>query len=94
MHNDILSSSAEELCNTCLEGYAKYIAYYKSLADDVPPELKQMYSSNLALLLAEQSLPAIQFWKYELCEESINEALSLLGITVDFEGKLGRRTKW
>lgn len=53
-----------------------------------------MHSTNLALLLAELSLPAILFWKYDVCEESINEALALLGISVDFEGKLGRRTKW
>jgi hypothetical protein len=53
-----------------------------------------MQKTNLALLLTEQSLPAIQFWKYEVCEEGINEALGLLGISVDFEGKLGKRTKW
>jgi hypothetical protein len=94
MHNEILSSNAEELCTACLDGYASYIAYYKTLAADLPEDLKQMHSTNLALLLAEQSIPAIQFWKYELCEEGISEALSLLGIAVEFEGKLGRRTKW
>jgi|TARA_B110000285_G_C15036985_1_gene569852 hypothetical protein len=92
MQNDILSSNAEELCTACFDGYAEYIAFYKAI--EVPQELKQMHSTNLALLLTEQSIPAIQFWKYELCEDSINDALALLGITVDFEGKLGRRTKW
>ena len=80
------------MCIDCFEGFSEYIKYYRSI--EVPAELKQIHQTNLALLLTEQSLPAISFWKYEVCEEGINEALGLLGITVDFEGKLGRRTKW
>ena len=53
-----------------------------------------MYNTNLALLLAEFSTVAIVFWKYEDCEDSLNDALQLLGITMNFEGKLGKRTKW
>jgi hypothetical protein len=46
------------------------------------------------MLLSEYSHALIQFWNYEECEESIKEAVDLLGISINLDGKLGRRTKW
>jgi hypothetical protein len=36
----------------------------------------------------------IQFWKYEECEEAIQEAFDMLGLDLFLAGQLGRRTKW
>ena len=46
------------------------------------------------MLLSEYSHSLIQFWNYEECEEAIKEAVDLLGISINLDGKLGRRTKW
>ena len=57
-------------------------------------KLFSVWKKNLGMLLAEQSFALIQFWKYEQCEEAIMEALSLVGVDLNLDGKLGRRTKW
>ena len=46
------------------------------------------------MLLSEYSHALIQFWNYEECEEAIKEAVDLLGISINLDGKVGRRTKW
>ena len=46
------------------------------------------------MILAEAAHAHILYWGYEACEEAIKEALELLGIDVNLDGKLGRRTKW
>lgn len=49
---------------------------------------------NLAMILAELAHCQIVYWKYEECEASIKEGFELLGIEVNLDGKVGRRTKW
>ena len=46
------------------------------------------------MMLAESAHAHILYWGYEACEEAIKEAFDLLGIDVNLDGKLGRRTKW
>tara|TARA_B110000285_G_C15104122_1_gene606865 strand:+ start:343 stop:723 length:381 start_codon:yes stop_codon:yes gene_type:complete len=46
------------------------------------------------LVLSEYSHCLINFWKYEECEAAIREALSLLGLDIFLEGRMGMRTKW
>jgi hypothetical protein len=46
------------------------------------------------MLLSEYSHPLIQFWNYEECEDVIRESIDYLGISINLDGKLGRRTKW
>ena len=53
-----------------------------------------LHKRNLATLLAECAQCKIAYWQYEACEEVIDEALGLLGITVKLDGKLGKRTKY
>jgi hypothetical protein len=51
-------------------------------------------SKSLSLVLSEYSHCLINFWKYEECEAAIREALSLLGLDIFLEGRMGMRTKW
>ena len=48
----------------------------------------------LSMMLAESAHAQIGYWQYEACEGAIDEALQLLGISVNLDGKLGRRTKY
>ena len=62
---------------------------------DIMPDINtQKCKNNLSMLLSENSYCLIQFWKYEECEQSIKEAVSLLGLDLALAGKFGRRTKW
>ena len=48
----------------------------------------------MACILSELAHCQIVYWKYEETEQSIKEAFELLGIEVNLDGKVGRRTKW
>lgn len=46
------------------------------------------------MILAELSHCQIAYWKYDECEQSIKYGFELLGIEVNLDGKMGKRTKW
>ena len=94
-HNDILSSSAESLGDIILDSFVAYTNYYRGLRAEIEDvSLFATWKKNLGMLLAEQSYALIEFWKYEQCEEAILEGLDLVGLDLNLDGKLGRRTKW
>ena len=46
------------------------------------------------MLMSEFSHPLIRHWKYDECEQAIEDAFDLAGINVQLQGKLGKRTKY
>jgi len=83
-----------ESYETSVNLFKEYLANITQDSADVSDELLHKAKSNLSMLLTEYSHPLIQYWKYEGCEAAIKEAFDLVGIQVDLQGKLGRRTKY
>jgi len=57
---------------------------------ETDPSLKDL----LCRLLCEQSYCLLHFYKYEKAEACLKEAQELIDLKIEFQGKLGRRTRY
>ena len=79
-----------------LKLYKRYLAYLEVVKDE---ELDwgndtSKLDETLTMLLVELSYCQLHFYKYERAEESINEAKRISNFNIQFEGKLGKRTRF
>lgn len=91
-----LSSSVVHLKDESLKLYKRYLAYLEAVKDEEEDQLNDTtkLDDTLTMLLSEISYCQMHFFKYERAEETINEAKRISNLNIQFEGKLGRRTRF
>ena len=83
-----LNSSVVHLKDSSLNLFQDYIALVRKQCDEGKTECQQ----PLVMLLAEVSYCQLHFYKYDLSEQSVNEALRLYNLQMELTGALGKRT--
>jgi hypothetical protein len=93
-YSSMLTSVTVHLQDASLDCYSRYISELRQAMSSLEKEQLTEAQRNLSLVLSEYSHCLINFWKYEACEEAMLEALSLLGLEVYLDGRMGKRTKY
>mmetsp|Transcript_32157 Transcript_32157/g.49178 ORF Transcript_32157/g.49178 Transcript_32157/m.49178 type:complete len:311 (-) Transcript_32157:1396-2328(-) len=94
VYSQMINQNVEQLQNSSVEPYQRYVAKFREVVLTLDQEDQAAGKTNLSMLLSETSHCFIHYWMYDQCEDSIKEALELLGINIALAGKLGKRTKW
>ena len=91
-----LSESVLNLKDESLKLYKRYIAYLDVVKDEEAEfgNDTAKLDETMALLHSEYSYCQLYFYKYEGSEASINEAKKLCNLKIEFEGKMGKRTRF
>ena len=79
-----------------LKLYKRYLAYLEVVKDEELEEGNDTakLDETVTLLLSEQSYCQLHFFKNERAEASLTEAKKIANLSIEFGGKLGKRTRF
>lgn len=96
MMDQHLSASVVHLKDESLKLYKRYLAYLDVCKDEEEDFGNDTDALDKAIVMlnCEQSYCQLHFYKYEKAEESLNVAKKLCNLSIEFGGKLGKRTRY
>ena len=91
-----LSASVVHLKDESLKLYKRYLAYLDVCKDEEEDFGNDTDALDKAIVMlnCEQSYCQLHFYKNDKAEESLNVAKKMCNLSIEFGGKLGRRTRY